>query len=193
MALLTALFATALLMGLGLSILLLGSAETTLASRDREGRALGNAARAAASLATADLRALPSWVGVAAPGPVPEVSAITGQLVDSTLVPPAPWGGQPLDLRALTARLQAESDAAVSSGSALPWRLFSYGPLARLVPESGWQNPYYLIVWVADDGGNLVARSAAYGPGDGRSIIESSLIRESGTTRVRILTIRPGF
>jgi hypothetical protein len=192
MALLTALFATALLMGLGLSILLLGSAETSLASRDRDSRALGYAARAAASVAAADLRALPSWAGVAAPGAVPEVSATPGEFVDSTLAPAAPWGGAGLDLRALTARLQADSDAAAASGSAPPWRLFVYGPLARLVPESASRNPYYLVVWLADEGGTVVTRSAAYGPGDGRSITESSLVRESGTNKVRILTIRPG-
>jgi len=37
-----------------------------------------------------------------------------------------------------------------------------------------------------------VTRAVAYGPGDGRSITESSLVRESGTNKVRILTIRPG-
>lgn len=192
MALVTALFATALLMGLGLSILLLGSAETTLASRDRDGRALAYAARAGASVAAADLRALPSWAGVAAPGAVPEVSATAGQLVDSTLAPAPPWGGPALDLRALTARLQAETEAASASGSAPPWRLFSYGPLARLVPQSAAKNPFYLVVWVAEEGGTVVVRSVAYGPGDGRSITEASLVREPVTNRVRILTIRPG-
>lgn len=192
MALVTALFATALLMGLGLAIALLGSAETSLAARDRDGRALGHAARAGLSIAAADLRALPAWTGVGSPGSVPEVSATVGQLVDSTLNPAAPWAGPPLDLRALTVRLQAETDAASPAGSAPPWRLFSYGPIARLVPESGWQNPYYLVVWVADEGANLVVRAVAYGPGDGRSIIEASLVREPATSRVRILTIRPG-
>ena len=101
--------------------------------------------------------------------------------------------GSPADnLRALTARLQAESDAASPSGVAPAWRLFSYGPMARLVPESGWQNPYYLVVWVADEGGTVVARSVAYGPGDGRSITEASLVRVPVTNEVRILTIRPG-
>ena len=123
---------------------------------------------------------------------MPEVSATAGHLVDSTLAPAAPWGGPPLDLRALTARLQAESDAASPSGSAPAWRLFSYGPMARLVPESGWQNPYYLVVWVADEGGPVVARSVAYGPGDGRSITDASLVRETASNQVRILTIRPG-
>ena len=192
MALVTALFATALLMGLGLSVALLGSAESTLASRDRDGRALAQAARAGISIAAADLRALPSWTGVGAAGTVPEVSATAGQLTDSTLAPAAPWGGPPLDLRALTARLQAESDAAAPTGTAPPWRLFSYGPMATLVPESAWQNPYYLVVWVADYGEYVVTRAVAYGPGEGRSITEATLARQPDTNLVRILTIRPG-
>lgn len=192
MALVTALFASALLMGLGLSVALLGRAETTLASRDRDGRALRQAARAGLGIAAADLRALPAWTGVGAPAAVAEVSAIVGSLVDSTLTPAVPWGGPPLDLRALTARLQVESDSAAPSGTACPWRLFSYGPIARLVPELGWQNPYYLVVWVADCGDYLVTRAVAYGPGDGRSILEASLVRDPDTNLVRILSIRPG-
>ena len=73
-----------------------------------------------------------------------------------------------LDLRALTARLQADSDAAEPGGGPAPaWRLFEYGPLARLVPDAGSRNPYYLVVWVADEDGLVVARAVAYGPGEG--------------------------
>lgn len=193
MALLTALFATVLLMGLGVSVVLLGSAETTLASRDRDARVLGYASHAAAAVATADLRALPSWALVAEPGAVPEVSATPGRFVDSTLTPAVPWGGPAIDLRALTTRLQADSDAAAPSGGpASSWRLFEYGPLARLAPDSATRTPCYLAVWVADENGTLVVRAVAYGPGDGRSIVEVSVIRAPDTDQVRILTVRPG-
>jgi hypothetical protein len=195
MALLTALFATALLMALGLSVLLLGSAETTLAAHDRDARALGYASHAAAAVAAADLRALPSWADLATPGAVPEVSATPGQFVDVTLVPAAPWGGPPIDLRALTVQLQRDSAAAPSGGPAPAWRLFEYGPLTRLIPEAASRNPYYLVVWVADDNGTVVTRAAAYGAGEARSITEVSARREpapAGPDRVRILTIRPG-
>ena len=141
MALLTALFATALLMGLGLSILLLGSAETTLASRDRDaGRS--DTPRAPPRASRRPISA-PCRRGRRSPrrAPRPRSPPLPGQFVDSTLAPPAPWGGAVLDLRALTARLQAESDAAAASGSAPPWRLFDYGPLARLVPESASGTP----------------------------------------------------
>jgi hypothetical protein len=196
MALLAALFATTLLMALGLSILLLGSAETTLAAHDRDARALGYASRAAAAVAAADLTALPSWDALGAPGPVPEVSATPGSFVDSTLTPPAPWAGSPLDLRALTTRLQADSEAAAPSGVVVPpWHLFDYGALARLVPESASRNPYYLVVWVADDHGIALIRAVACGPGDARSITEVSVSRHAvpeGPDQVRILTVRPG-
>src|SRR5260221_5523075 len=122
MALLTALFATVLLMGLGLSVLLLGSAETILASHDRDARALGYASRAAAAVAAADLRALPSWAFLAAPGVVPEASLTPGQFLDSTLAPAAPWGGPALDLRALTNRLQAGSEGAPTAQRPAPPR-----------------------------------------------------------------------
>jgi hypothetical protein len=195
MALLTSLFATALLMGLGLSVLLLGSAETTLAAHDRDSRALAYAAQAAAAVAAADLRALPSWSRLAAPGAVAEVSATPGSFVDSTLAPAGPWGGGPLDLRALTVRLQADSDAASPAGPAPPWRLFEYGALAGLVPEAGSRNPYYLVVWVTGDSAAAVIRAVSYGPGEGRSITQISMVRRpvpGGPDAVRILTVRPG-
>ena len=174
MALLTALFATVLLMALGLAVLLLGGAETILAAHDRDARSLAYASRAAVTVAAMDLQALPSWDHLSAPGPVPEVSATPGPFVDATLAPAAPWSGVTLDLRALTARLQGDSDAAEPGGGPAPaWRLFEYGPLARLVPDAGSRNPYYLVVWVVDEDGLVVARAVAYGPGEGRSIIRS--------------------
>jgi hypothetical protein len=99
----------------------------------------------------------------------------------------------PIDLRALTVRLQAESDAAAPPGSPAPvWRLFEYGPLTSLVPEAGLRNPCYLVVWVADESGIVVARSVAYGPDEARSIFEITLARPAEPDPVRILTIRPG-
>jgi len=194
MALLTALFATVLLMALGMAVALLGSAETTLARHDRDARSLAYASRAAAAVAAVDLRALPGWEDLSTPGGVPEVSATPGPFIDSTLTPDAPWGGPSLDLRALTIRLQAEADAAAPSGGPAPvWRLFEYGPLARLVPDAGLRNPCYLVVWVANEDGLVVTRAAAYGPDEGRSIVEVTMIRPSALNPVRILTIRPGL
>ena len=107
MAVLTALFATMLLMGLGLSVALIGTTEAALAAHDRAARALREASLAAVHLAIADLRAQPSWSAVLGVGPASPLSAAPGRVVDASLSPPAPWGGAPLDLRVLTADVQA--------------------------------------------------------------------------------------
>jgi len=194
-ALLSVLLASALLAGLGLSLALLASAEMMLAAHDRDARALSYASRAAVALAIADLRALPSWADVGTAGTSPEVSATPGRYVDASLVPTVPWGGS-IDLRALTARLQAESDAASRAGVRPVWRLFDYGRLGRLMPEAASSDPCYLVVWVAEDRGVLLARGAAFGGGEARALTEISLVRErteNGLDMVRQIAVRPGL
>jgi hypothetical protein len=203
---LTALFGTALLMGLGLSLVLMGSAETTLARRDRDTRSLTRAARAVATLAVADLRALPSWAAVLEPGREPELSATPGRLAPATLTPALPWGGS-LDLRAVTARAQAATDASGIPGDPARWRLYGAASLVSLVPDAAGGMPCFLAVWVADDAvdgdgdpstdtnGVLLVRGAAFGPGEGETTVLLAVSREAvpgGPAVVRVLTIRPG-
>jgi hypothetical protein len=205
-ALLTALFATAMLMALGVSLVLMGSAETTLARRDRDARMLAHASRAAATLAVADLRAAPSWAAVLAPGADPLVSATPGRLLPGTSSVALPWGGS-LDLRALTSRVQAEGNAAGVPGEPSEWRLYGAAILAAVVPEAAERNPCFMAVWVADDpvdgdgnpaadnNGILLLRAAAFGPGEGEAITTATVSREApggGPPVVRILAIRPG-
>lgn len=207
MGLLSALFATVLLMALGVSVVLLGTAERTLAAHDRESRALAYASRAAAAVAMADLEALPSWSALLAAGASADTSASPGRFVDASLSPAAPWAGAPVDLRGLTARLQAGTDAVGGMGGDPPvWRLFEYGPLERLVPAASGLVPCYLVVWIADDradgdgnpaadaNGIVVMRAAAIGWGGGRADTEISVRRtpsEGGPDSFRMLTIRP--
>ena len=206
MAVLTALFGTALLMGLGLSLVLMGSAETTLARRDRDARSLTRAARAVATLAVADLRALPSWAAVLQPGSQPELSAQPGRLAPATFTPALPWAGS-LDLRAVTARAQAATDASGIPGDPSIWRLYGAASLVTLVPQAAAGMPCFLAVWVADDpvdgdgdpstdtNGVILVRGAAFGPGEGEAVVLLTVAREAvagGPALVRILTIRPG-
>jgi hypothetical protein len=204
-ALLTVLSATALLMGLGVSLLLLSAGEATLAARDRDAKSAAYAAHAAATIGVAELRALPSWSGVVAAGVYPELSSTPSRLLDSTLTPLAPWGAR-LDLRTLTARVQAESDSAGSPGDPPAWRLFAYAPLSRVIPRAAPDNALYLLIWVADDtadgdgdpsadkNGILVVHAEAAGPDDLRSIVEASVLRRpaaGGPDMFRVLSIRP--
>jgi hypothetical protein len=203
MAVLTALLATALLIGLGLSIALIGTTEATLAADDRTARALSEASLAGAYLATADLRTKPSWSAVLAPGPLGEVSGSLGRAVDASLTPAAPWGGPALDLRAATAAVQAAADT--GGGDPQVWRLFEYGSLAQLVPAVS-AGPWYLAVWVADDqvdgdgdpltdtNGILAVRAVAFGPREARVTTAVSIrktVVAGEPDRIRVLTIRP--
>jgi len=205
MALLMALFASALLTGLGLSLALMGSGEMTLAGRGRETASAAYAARAAATQAFAELRQQPSWAGVIRQGAYPELSSTPARDVDTSLTPTAPWGTV-LDLRALTTQLQAETDAAAGVGDPIAWRLFAYGPLGRLVPAGPWTH-YYLLVWVSDDradgdgnpsadmNGSILVHAEALGADGGRTIVDATVQRTAapggGPDVVRVVTVRP--
>jgi len=192
-AVLTALFAAMVSIGLGMSLALLGTAETSLAGHDRDARALRYASRAAASLAVSELRRLPSVRDVGRAGPIAQISATPGTFVEATLAPRGPWGGGALDLRALTSRIQAEADAAAGAAASHPvWRLFVYGSLADLVPDAGV--PAYLVFWVADDGGIVLVRAAAFGPGESRALTELSLAAAEDSDAgagLKVLVVRP--
>ena len=202
MALLSAVLATALLMGLGVSIMLVGTSEAVLGAHDRAARALKEASLAAVHLAVADLRRQPSWSAVLSAGSTP-LSALPGRAADFTLTPQAPWGGPALDLRRLTVDVAAAAD--IGGGDPQVWRLYEYGGLAELVPGAA-ESPFYLAAWVADDradgdgdplvdaNGVLAIRAVAFGPGLGRAVTAVSLGKTAppgGPDVVRILTIRP--
>jgi hypothetical protein len=202
MAVLSALFATVLLMGLGVSIVLLGTTEAALATHDRTARMLREASLGVVHLAVADLRAQPSWSAVLAEGTLP-VSAAPGRLTDPTLSPQAPWGGPLLDLRQVTAEVQAAADIGV--GDPQVWRLYEYGSLAQVAGLDA-ASPCYIAAWVADDpadgdgdpsadsNGILAVRAVALGPGNARATTAVSIARTSvpgGPELVRLLTIRP--
>lgn len=191
MAIVASLFATALLACLGMSLVLLGSAETMLAGHDVQAQAAGHAAQAAVSLAASELRARTSWVGVVSAG-MPDVCAVAGRFVDTSLQPRAPWNGSPLDLHALTRKRQADSDSAAPPG--LPpavWRLFEYGPISRLVPFDTARHPYYLVVWAADGrGGTIRLHATALGPSGVMSSLEATVARLPDGTSFRRVSIR---
>ena len=201
MALISALAATVLLMGLGVAIALSGTAEGVLAAHDSMTRALREASLAAAHLAIADLRAQPAWSSVLTAGAAP-LSAAAGRARDPSLTPAAPWGGARLDLRQLTVDVAAAADS--QGGDPQLWRLYEYGSLPHLVPGAA-AGPFYLAVWVADDAadgdgdpsvdanGVLALRAAAFGQGDARALTAVSVGKTAlpAPAQVRILTIRP--
>jgi hypothetical protein len=206
MALLSAVIATVLLTTLGLAVALLGVEEMTLASHARIARSLGAASRAAVHLALADLRPAASWDPLLAAGTVPQLSAAASRFAGGSLTPGAPWNGVPLDLRAMTDRLQAATDASRGPGEGPQvWRLYAHGRLDDLVPGAAVA-PWYLAVWIADDradtdgdplrdaNGIVTLRAAALGPDGAVAAIDAFAARTSdggGGTRVVLLSVRP--
>jgi len=139
---LLALVATAILNAIGLGLITLTNTEAAIASNYRQSSQVLYAAEAAADCALSDLARVASWSNI--------LSGVSQSAFrDSTLAPVLP-SGERVDLTALTASLQAASDADARRGANNPrWRLFLYQPLSRIVRSP--HSADYVVAWVADD------------------------------------------
>jgi hypothetical protein len=197
-ALILVLIAAGLLAALGVGLVMLGSTDGMIATNFRTtGEAL-YAADAAAERAIQDLVLVANWSDSLS-GTVPST------FVDGTLTPTLA-SNQPLDLIALTADLQRQSDASASWGPNNPrWRLFAYGPLSQLTGTGLIPSSAYLVSWIADDpaetdgdpmsDGNrtVMLRARAYGLFGSTRGVDVALARTGpGRAGVRVLSWRPG-
>jgi len=143
-ALIIALIATVLLTSLGLGLAFLTDTERTVASNYRAGNEALYAADAAVERVMQDVLLVPQWNDILS-------GAVKSSFVDTTLTPTMP-SGWPADLTALTAEVQAQSDATAPWAANNPvWRLFAYGPMSDMLGTTTIDNGTYLAVWVADD------------------------------------------
>jgi hypothetical protein len=182
-ALLCVLMVTTLLATLSAALVLVAITESMSSANHGAAQQALYAADAAleqtrGELATADWRITPG-VG------------ISGYLIDHEQMPRAPDGAV-LDLAALTAARQAESDASFSPSPDRPlWRLFGHGRFGDLAPAGLSVPPAYLLVWVADDGDErdgdrgqdsnnvLLVRTEAYGVAGAHRSIEATLMLQT--------------
>jgi hypothetical protein len=182
-ALLLALVATALLGALGVSLLMLADTELRMASNDGSSAEAFYAADAALERAVQELAVLPEWSSALAGSGLSSFS-------DSTTSPILP-SGRSVDLVSLTGALQASSSAEGSQGANTPvWRLFAWGPFARLASGS-IENRVYLAVWIADDpsetdgnpaadtNGVVLVHTEAFGVTAARRMVEATVQRVS--------------
>jgi hypothetical protein len=199
-ALIVALLIALLLGAIGAVLVALANTESALSAAYRHVHEAMNGAEAGAELALHDLAAIGDWSAVVA---VPPANR-TARFVDRTMFPTAP-NGQTLDLAALTANRQRESDARDGPGlfgaDSPQWRLFAYARLSDLLPRSEPVFPVYLVVWVADDGvdgdgdpaadanGIILIRSEAFGSGGARRVIEAAVGRAENQS-IRLLSWR---
>ena len=112
--------------------------------------------------------------------------AQTTTFLDQTMVPALPSGGT-LDLRVLTARMQAATDARFGGPDSPQWRLVASGRLADIAGHSSMESPAYLVVWVADDVSETDGNSAA----DSNDVlmIRGEAVGSGGRTRTLDVTV----
>jgi hypothetical protein len=143
-ALIIALIATMLLTSLGVGLVLLTNTEGAIASNYRAGNETLYAADAAVERVVQDLLLVPRWNDVL-------TGTVKSGFLDTTLTPTLP-SNQALDLTALTADVQAQSDSTAPWGPNNPtWRLFAYGPLSNMLGTGTIQSNSYVVVWISDD------------------------------------------
>ena len=197
-AIVLALLATALLGALGLGVASLSTTEMAAAANFRVDTETRYAADAAIEFSTAEVRGVSDWSAILS-------GAVRSVLVGPTLTPILPSGGA-IDLGAMTAEIQAASDAAFGLGANNPrWVLFADGLLSDLAPAAFLAARPYVAVWVADDpaetdgnpvvesNGLLMLMARAMGPGGSMRAIEAMLGRPAtgtGAADVRIVSWR---
>jgi hypothetical protein len=199
-ALVIALMSMMLLTALGAAVVMVTNTETMIANNHRNSQEAVYAADAVVERVVQDLLMVPRWNDVLA-GSV-QSSFIDGAMTATKTLP----GGGTILLPTATAQLQADTDSLNLWGGNNPrWRLFAWGPLSELLPDSRIDSPYYVAVWVADDpadappdaqgnpgsipdnnnlsdaNGVLTLHAEAIGPTGTRKVVEVTVARTSST------------
>jgi hypothetical protein len=203
-ALVIALMSMMLLTALGAAVVMVTSTETMIANNHRNRQEAVYAADALVERVVQDLLMVPRWNDVLA-GTVQSSFIDGGMSVSKTL----PGGGTILlccGTNTATAQLQADTDTLNLWGGNNPqWKLFAWGPVSELLPDTRIDSPYYVSVWVADDpadappdaqgnpgavadnnalvdsNGTLTLHAEAIGPTGTRKVVEVTVARTSST------------
>lgn len=199
-ALLIALLTAVLLAGMAAALVAVSTTETLISAAHRHAEEASHAADAALERALHDLAVVADWSLALLPAP----AGITATFNDGEATPVAP-DGRRLDLARLGAERQADSDRrygpAAFGADSPQWRLFAHAPLGRMLPPDLAAPPAYLLVWVADDGGDgdsdpssdgngrILVFAEAYGAGGARRAIEAG-IRRASNGSVEVVTWR---
>jgi hypothetical protein len=197
-ALLAALLALTLLHAVGIGLVMVSTTDYLVARSRRASVEARYAASAMLERAIGDLESLPDWS--------PALAGLTrSAFLDGTTRPTLP-SGVVVDLDAVTATLQSESDASSRRGADNPrWTLFASGPLPRLAGSPVAAGASYLAAWVADDltefdglpsvdaNRTISVRAVAFGPDTARAEAAATLAvvdDGAGGTSVRVLSWR---
>jgi hypothetical protein len=197
-ALIIALMAMMLLTALGAAVVMVSNTETHIAGNYRNSQEALYAADAGVERVVQDLLLIPRWNDILAG--TAQSGFVDGAMTSAKTLP----GGGHITLccgpNTATAQLQSETDTANLWGGNNPqWKLFAWGPLQDMLPNSQIDSPMYLAVWVADDpadgpditaadnnplvdtNGTLTLHAEAVGPSGTRKVVEVTVARTSST------------
>jgi hypothetical protein len=189
-ALIATLLLAGLLAGTVAVLVVVTTTETLISGGYRHAVQATHAADAALERALHDLADVPEWDAVIAPPSWNQVSSFFG----AGLTARAP-DGRLLDLTRLTSERQRTSDTTAGPsifGADSPrWRLFAHGPAGALVPGVEIPVQAYLVVWLADDGGDgdgdasrdtngrILVHAEAFGGGGARRAVQAAVARDA--------------
>lgn len=186
-ALIIALMASMLLTALGIALVMVTNTETQITANFRNGQEALYAADAGVERVVQDLLTVPRWNDIL-------TGTLTSGFIDGTMTPSLPGGGATINLTTATQQLQSETDTANLWGANNPtWRLYAWGPVTSLLPNTSIDSWMYIAVWIADDpsemdgdpaadtNGVMTLHSEAFGPGGTRKVVEVTVARTSGT------------
>ena len=199
-ALIIALMSMMLLTALGAAVIMVTNTETMIANNHRTSQEAVYAADAIVERVVQDLLMVPRWNDVLA-GSV-QSSFIDGGMDSAKVLP----GGGTILLPTATDQLQSDTDELNLWGTNNPqWKLFAWGPLSEILPDTPLDSPFYVAVWVADDpadavpdsqgnpgttpdgnpltdsNGTLTLHAEAIGPSGTRKVVEVTVARTSST------------
>jgi hypothetical protein len=174
--------AASTVLALGLGLVAISTTERAIAGHHQAGVQALYAAEALAEYVAAELRSDASWN-----------PALAGERQSAFLTPAglplAPWNAV-VDLPALTAVVQQQSDAVWTAGFDTPhWRLFAAGTFETLtgLDRSG---PFFLAAWVADDAAD--GDSAPDIDSNGIVMVRGDALGFGGLRRSLLVVLRRG-
>ena len=196
-ALLIALITAALIAAIAASLIVSTSTDLMITGSYRSSAEAMYGVEAGMERAIGELAAVPDWsVVLSAP------SSVVASFDDGSASVAAP-DGRRLSVPALTAARQTTSDSVYGPTEFGPdgpvWRLFAHADLKRVLPPGLISPPGYILVWVADDGGDgdgdpskdsngqLLMYGDAYGVSGSRRALEVAIGR-AAPTAIRVLS-----
>lgn len=231
-ALVIALLAMLLMTALGMALILVSDTESAIGGNYRDSVEASYVADAGIERVMQDVLSIPDWNAILASADGVR-AGVTSGFVDGTLTPTLP-GGRTVNLATATNMINCNkittcSDADMNANEGeRQWsknnprfRLFAWGPVNDLNPTPTLNSPFYVAVWIADDGaetddnpaadggapsqqwldqgmstnpgsGVLTLRAEAFGPGGSHRVIETTIARTDSTELERGYTGQRG-